>query len=1085
MLTKWNHIRTSIDYAPPTNRDADGSHKKKKKKSRKSSSATNGGIDASIPSDIIIGAQFIPPHHELPIPDSNPSTSSGKGGAKKRRKADNGKYSHGGSYSDMDVDPVLCLTSPHRVVFLGKGETTSADDNALVESKSRNYITRPGPKSRFLLQRGGTATTSDKTLASSFAGIVPLGAQYDPASNLIYAIRDHGSEVAIWPAVPSSILAGPDDIDSNGEAIAAINNGKKIPTRVGKRKSDANHSAKEDLTVQHLPAPGGKKIVTLTPFCVRTSKGHGHTTVANGASGCCDDGTVWIAINFPSGSLDQKFQLVVVKGSSIEDVTSGKNRKKSSSAEKTKKSAPSRMLMDSRVIASLDNKHSNAGGGAHDDGTPNILLTIQSVLMSNDGSNDQVSFHNHQVRVRREGGGGGKQKLSVFGKRFMTQDILQSGPLGRKDLAVNLDAVNNSLSIVHKAKDAQDDAWMLTSIKLSRFDGALVKSMSSFPLPCNDKQKNATSVLSFGKVALNTVAVLMKSRDDDNSPTSVLCLKVIDFQRKAELTSACWTEGEETNAEGSIPVAAPNALNQMLCGKTCHAMITDEIGGSIALLTSSEKDRGSLDIIYSKVDGNIATQDQDTPVASRSSSLASCLRSVATSSASQSIDGGNAAAVTGGQNEKLIHVIYSNGTDDTNPHKSVVDDAIEKASQLLGGSSKQLLELHTGRGKSTPKLNTNGARSKVAKASKAEALHWNNVYQEGVKLIVEAKGGKGNRSKHLVNGIKAPDATDADVLPSLFVEMAFRETVTILLSLRKEAKQSQKEFGVVMQEVTSVLVKVLGTNLISARVDYGIKHRQGHLFLSILQACPSLPVSNRGHGLAGKLHVIDAILGHVQDIPEGALVSILRFVLRDAKIDDVVAYYSTTPGSSKRARLASQYSKLTDPEGESKKRAANKLLSEAVLDFTSKIVMYSHCNSTFLTQAMVDSINTAAEVETLLLTLSKLLKLGGASEDSDTCFHSNQVSLSQGAIHWISALTDAHMATILTMTNGGGLMIDQIQRAVRAALSQSDFANEVTEIIDVITLRGAANVVAKSNMVVQAQLKDNAIAPYTIERLTF
>ena len=47
------------------------------------------------------------------------------------------------------------------------------------------------------------------------------------------------------------------------------------------------------------------------------------------------------------------------------------------------------------------------------------------------------------------------------------------------------------------------------------------------------------------------------------------------------------------------------------------------------------------------------------------------------------------------------------------------------------------------------------------------------------------------------------------------------------------------------------------------------------------------------------------------------------------------------------------------------------LLSEAVLDFTLRIVAYSNFNHSFLTKAMLDTIDSGGELETLLLTQAR------------------------------------------------------------------------------------------------------------------
>lgn len=987
----------------------------------------------------------------------------------------------------MDMEPILCLTSPHRVVFMGKGESGSsaADHGNLMESKSRNYVTRPGAGSRFSLP--GT-TGQNTTGKGTFAGMLPPGAQYDPASNLIYAIRNGGSEVAVWTAAPSSALAGPDDEGSE----VAINGKKMTPKKARKRKAQqpqdihGSGSPADDIISQRLQIPEGKKAVTLTPFSI---KGQG-SLAAVGAAGCCDDGSIWVAICFQSSESCGQFQLLMVEGSSTDvaaPVVKVSTRRKSSSAKTNGDRKGGWVLLDSRVTGKVDSRGISGAGG---DGS-SVLLTIQSVILSED-KNAQVAFRNHQVCIHNTESS--NTHLSVLVERSTKQDILQLAS-SESDIAVKLDVNADSLSIVHRKSK---DGWMFTSIDLSRSDGALINSTRTFPLPFDGLNGSAT-VFSFGRVGQNVVAMLMKSQSIEHPETSLMSLRVIDFQRKAELSSLCWIEGDDAENEEPTSISKDSILNKMLHGKQCHAMITNELDGSIALLTSSKEDKGSLDIVFSKLEVN-STKTQDAPMASSSTSLASALRFVATS-APYPLEAKNPAP-QGRPNAKLANVISSEA-DDNNARQCVVDDAVEKACKLLATSAKELIELTTGSIEKANGSNTNGETRNGSKARKsiARSISWREVYHDGSMLITEAKGGKPNDNKNLMNGIRgdvdtpmALKSAKTNELPKRFIEAAFKETVTVLLSLHKESAptKAQKGFQKTIQEAIYILVEVLGTNLISARSDYGVGllHR-GNVLLSILQACPSPSLSDIGNGIVGKLHVIDVMLEHVQDIQEGVLVSILRFVLRNVKVEDVEGYYSTISATSKKGtRLSNQHKELTDLQEDEQKLIGIRLLSEAMLDFTSKIVTYSSCNHSFLTKAMRDSIGASGEVETLLLTLAKLLKLGSTrksredDDDSSNNPHSNQVSLSLGTIHWISALTDAHMDTILKITNEGGLVIDRIQRAVRSAMAQSEFANEVREISDLF-MSGETTDVVKKSSIAHSSSRDTAIVSYSMERLAF
>lgn len=1068
MLTTWKQTRTSIEYPIHASNNGGGSAKKKKKKSRKSLAETE--ISSSTPD--VIGAQFVGPFFQE---KANPSSSVGN---KKRRKFNNDSTSGGsGNTTSMDhTDPILCLTSPHRVVFMEKGEKDSIASGNFTESKTRNYVTRPGAGSRFSLSGGSTGQKASND-GTTFAGMFPPGAQYDPASNLIYAIRNGGAEVAIWTAAPSSSLPGPDDDAFGDEGSNGINGtkGRKLNPRENARKRKpiqqkaavhgGSGSAADGIISQRLQIPEGKVAVTLTPFSI--------PALAEGAAGCCDDGSVWVAIRFQTG----EFELLIAEGSSmVEKAAKGsasavKKKRKSLAKTKIEDKKDGWVLLDSRATGTME-RH---------DGKTSVLLSIQSAIFPEDKA--QVVFRNCQVRIHNEES---NNHTAINFQRFKEQNILQLETSG-SDIAAKFDASADSLTIVHRKNE---ERWMFTSVDLSRSSGALINSMVTFPLPF---EMNRPTVFSFGNVGQNVVAVLMKSHSIEQPETSVMSMRIIDFRRKAELSSICWIEGDDSEIEELRPIFKDILLNRMLQGKRCHGMITSELDGSIALLTTSKDDKGSLDVVFSKLDMN-STALQNAPAPSNYTSLASALRSAATSSSHPAE--ANETPLPKGRSITNMAKAISSESASNGVHLSMVDDAVDQACKLLATSAKELIELTGVRIAENGSI-ANGKSRKGPKASEKNAplISWMKVYHDSCALILKAKGGELTPNNSEVDTLMSCESAKTNEMPKRFVEAAFKETATILLTLHREEaqKKSHTDFQMTIQEASRTLVEVLQTNLISARADYGLGllHR-GNVFFSILQACPSLSSADVASGNIGKLHVVDAILEHVRDIPEGALVSILRSVIRTVRVDDVVGYYSSAQDKFKKgARLSNQYKEMADKQEDSQKQIGTRLLSQAVLDFTSKVVTYSNCNQSFLTKAMRDSINTSGEVETLLLTLAKLLKLGSAlsEDDNDPAndSNSNQVSLSLGTIHWISALTDAHMGTLMKLTNEGGLVIDRIQRAVRSAMAQLEFANEVREISDLIMsgMPGESTCPVTKSAAAQSSSGDTVIVPYSMERLAF
>ena len=1089
MLTTWKQTRTTVEYpraicGSSSRRDNEEETTKTKRKSKKSKSDV-GNDDAVTSSNIdqdigIMGAQFIPQLSHQSSRESATSSSLGKS-SKKRRKMSNNDAA-----MMMEKEPILCITSPHRVVFMeNKGERGSITMNdgsssmSMIESKSRTYVARPGTSSRFTLNSGNNvgkkfASSSSEdddndNSGAAFAGMIPPGAHFDPTSNLMYAIRNDGAEVAIWSAVPSSILPGPDDdvMDVDG-AGTRINGGGSSGRKTGSAHESSSSSADAIISIR-LKLPGGKNAVTLTPFSIPASSSSlggskKETLGAVGAVGCCEDGSIWLAIRRQSA--DGKcsaFQILLVDGLSNE-VAEPESATMSSGVKAKKRRKPTDASVNKGRCRVFD---SNATGTVVDKAS--LCISFQSVLLSEDSA--QVVYRSHQLRIDNKVVDSDAH-TSVRSERSTTQTIMQLNN-SASDIAAKLDPDDDSLLVVHNECDGR---WQVTSVKLSVSDCALIDSMRTFPLP-NDGINGAV-VYSFGMLGRNIVAVLMKSQFS-KSHASVMRLRIIDFRRKAELSSMFWLEGDTTGIDEAELCFKDSPRIKLLNDKRCHAMVTNASNGSIALLTTTNENTGLLHIVYSKLEMSSAAGVDNAPSALDCTSLASALRYAALSGPSQTLNIGNAKS-----RESELCVERKAG-----------DDAFDEACKLLTYSAKELIQ-HTGSSTVGNGAVTNGKSRKGSKSTgKNSMISWTKVYQDCCTLLTNASGKGMDQSKLLVNGIKGGATKISSVeVPKAFYELAFTETTNILLSLHRAGSPIiiTSDVQEVIHDAASVLLEVLQTKLISSRRDYGITfNSREHVFLSVLHACPGSSLAEDAHRTTGKLHVMNAILENVQDIPEGVLVSILRFLLRNVIVEDVLAYYPTAPDASDRVvKLLNKYNAKSPSDAleERRNRIGIKLLSEAVLDFTSKIVTYSKCNQSFLTNAIRASINNSGEVETLLMTLAKLLRLGRPRLVQGDC---DAVPLQTcgpflGTIQWITALTDAHMCTILKISNEGGMVIDRIQHAVRSAMAQSEFAYEVKELLNLFSVvdEESTNREAKQNTPFSMP-RETAVLPYTVERLAF
>ena len=978
MITSWKQTKTSFEGAIKD--EGSGGKSKAKKK------GLNGAKTAADTDVIDIGGVFVQSvgNNESSILDRHNSSSAGS--KKKRRKQGGGGYADAAS---MDVEPVICLTSQHRVAVLGK-----AKDGNLIESKSRTYVTRPGAGSQFSLSTGASE--------DAFAGMPRSGAKYDPGSNMIYAIRNNGTEVAVWTAAPSSVISGPDDkVDSsrvNGKKLdeAGANHNKK-KRKADQHDVDASRSSANAIISQRLQLPKGKFALTLTPFSTTSSTANGkkpQTLV--GASGCCEDGSIWIAIrSVNETSSGGPYMLTIVDGSSFTQNEANSSRR----SGKSRTGNGEWKVLDSRATCAIESqgrKGPNNGG---------FILRLCSVLYSEESG--RLAYHQQHASISSKDGDWSISKV----KKSTLTDLLQLSQT-KRDVAAILDTSGCSVTIVHRS---DGEGWMLTSANVSQ--SVNTPTTSTFPLNCS----NDESVFSFGNVFNNISAILTRGN-------GTMTLKLVDFQRRAEISSV--------------------SLNRTLVGKKCLAMFTNEMNGFIALLASSEEP-GSVELLHTNVD--TGSNSQSMPAA-KGTSLASTLRLVAQSSTSvkdftETLPTHEANASFG--------IVVCGDTFSKDANSKSIDTIVDEACTLLVSAANSLIdgdqeeEAHSANGKRR--------KGRHAKKNGENAMEWDTAYQQGCEMITDAR--RGEECKPIKNGIKAHSSAESSQLPKTFIDVAFRESARLLLSSKKELRK----------DVLPVLVSVLGTQLVSAREDYGIEAHREHVLLHILKCAED--------GNISKLDLVDAVLNNVRDIPEALLVSILRFVLRNVDAEDAVAHYEKSPDHSKLSKQSARDA--------SNGKASTRLLSQTMLDYTSKIVTNSKCNHSFLTKAMQDSLRSSVEVETVLVTLSKLLKSGNMHVEDDCSY--DRISLSLGTVDWIAAVTDAHMGTVVKITSEGGLVLGKMQRVIRSVMSQSEFANELKELADHSTsvASSLAEAAAKSNIAAESNSSDTVMTPYSFERLAF
>ncbi|KAL7465622.1 hypothetical protein ACHAXS_005931 [Conticribra weissflogii] len=1074
MFTRWEKFSTSFEFSPQTSTNEalilpERSAKKINAKTKKSLTHCESSTSSLSPGLSGIAASFVQPMTS-DDPLYQERVNSKPENSKKRRKNRIGNAEgvgcDGSGGNHHDVEPILCVTSPHRVVFMGRknGGPKGLDrvGVSLIESKENSYFARPGIGSQFFI-RGNEA--------GCFSGMVPAGAQYDPSSNFTYALRNGGAELAVWAAVPSSVLSGPDDEIQgsmvNGvyyqDKIAEGNQGSNSKKRKSLGYAKNFNSSGDEISIHHLRFPTGKKALTLTPFHIPKSNGSNDTIVI-GAAGCCEDGSVWVASRLSKSS--SRFELTFISDFIGENGVENGNRnmrEKDKSPEAKLTLSNEKVgwkVIDSNVVGACPKDEKS---GSMTNCIVEFVLMVQAVFISEQLGEVQYRYFQLCVGHGKDKNNlqtnGSKNSLSYLVEKMTCQKILRFEENSDTNIAAKIARDGKSLSIVHGHRER---GWMFMSATLSFESGMLANSISSFSIPGGVTGgggvdlANSATVISFGRLGGHIFAILTKHSE---SSESLFSMRIVDVRKKAELFATVWSEGIKVDGVDATSKTGP--LAKLLQGKRCVAMITNEFDGSIYLFASPHDGKVTLDIICSKFDCREPSHLQAFP----GKTLASALRVMASSSTMAAEKGNtlDAAKLT-----PICNLAIPGILDVAKPDHFLDHNSFHAACILLGDASSNLIEFFTN-------AECKSQREENGNIGANLPISWSATYHQGLKLIT---------GEHASRKCK-------ENAPIEFIESALKNSIAILLSLKKPLETSKLKKGqhVALQEVSSVLLEVIKSGHVSARKNYGFgSNYVGNIFLSILRAY--LP--GRSSHESVRIEIISAMLEHIKDIPEQVLVSILRFVLRNVEIDDIVTYYSkeSDPGKTSRlSRLSTQYMGLKSevPQKadsqirvDKEKNLTSRIMSLAILDITSKIITYSRCNHSFLTKAMRDGLKSNAEVEALLISLSKLLQFGNGHDDVES-FKSG-MTLSMGAVEWISALADAHLGTILKISLNGGLIIDRIQNAVRSALVQSEFSNEAKELLDHIetVTENAKTMKDESN----PSLRETAVL-YSIERLAF
>ena len=345
-----------------------------------------------------------------------------------------------------------------------------------------------------------------------------------------------------------------------------------------------------------------------------------------------------------------------------------------------------------------------------------------------------------------------------------------------------------------------------------------------------------------------------------------------------------------------------------------------------------------------------------------------------------------------------------------------------------------------------------------------------------------------NGSSHQQHGAgdtcgKRKGGLDTTFLPQSFVDGAFYAALDIIL----QSNDDDNTF--VSRKIVSaqrVLVKIMRTGKISARDHLGSGVLRTILLASRRLDAPSIPEAEKA---PSALNVIDSILIHCSDdIPEAALVTMLHHVLCYISPDEMIEFFSSGKYQSCPTFVPSKVLVLVDEKNDvmaemllienektTKKRGKTpsrkrqeeinvrmtelngladdlraSILAAGTIHFADRVVSYSKTNGSLLRSALVDVLVHAkrGEVTTLLSVLTKLLLVPTAKSSSEAC--ANYTSRTASIAEWVSALTDAHLATLLDAE--GLKLVAAAKAAVAASAAQAEVVARMQDLIrDAIT----------------------------------
>ena len=951
------------------------------------------------------------------------------------------KSSKNKSLSSIELNPVISLTSDHRISVLGHqssrkilrastggkqgtGAGGNEDSTILKEVSQWIYTSRPGDATSFFSKK-----TQDHPRR--------VGAVVDPSSRTVFVLQNDNHVMKIWGL--DDDVNGPDDeLGSRTDKTNVNNDSSSLSGVVKKVQFDS-----PVLCMDSIPI---KRQVRVNIKGGKGSKSNNSNQINGGITGLLANGQMFVVLVCIANN--KRTIRVGIYGKSTE----AKGRRRSTRLTNQK---PSTDNGDAGYI------HSVVGFTAHTKGSTSVDLgqkrkldyvendddshewgeVTLTYLSQNVKKSDSISFCKHSVVIsslvddveqngnnsdgnsssyQRVDGNYSKKAGDVKLPHTIYQPKLNGNGSSYKHKHVHV----TQLDLTHISLVYQDtsNVWY-TTILDTRYGECVIK-------PFSLSKRTSTTVVEIGGLGTSILAVL----------TSDDVLAVYDVRRAVKLHEMDVRKvmGKDENGTKCQFGISTHWFTGAI-GITCNAM-TKSSNGTKNTVSMSCARIGVYD-----TDRQVETSGTNKkPFIKGAYNLA---RIIASSIATADKKTFNSHLQV--QPITLDMTNWFSSTTKNNlvqPHEYKLADIIVELEEYRTSNSQ-----------------TNGSKSKSffekfkEVKEKLQKTQQSSVPAGKKKLKLE----NGNTSK-AVNSASEATTKSSVFIPQSLIDVSVSIAMNIILTPSSKGSD--------ITNATNVLLQCIETGMVSGRNHFdkaiiSTRKKNGETLRSLLLALQAQNTTNEEEYLP--LSLISNLLQHCKDgLTEHMLVSMVHFIMCHPTNKQFVKHWEKASTDSgwyadsgvkvleKRLRKAlhqhknakSIKSKNCEDLQNLVQSLENRLAVYQQIFFINKIVTQSKCNPALLRTAIQNGLTqtNAGEVEVLMQVLSKILRRTGKDKiTKKTTFRSGNTSTCVS--QWLSAVIDTNLGLLLTESDSNAM--EQVKKEVSASISQTQAIMSLKELL--------------------------------------